>query len=126
MIEKKAIYMCEHCGNIIESLWNGKPPISCCGTNMKKLEANSVDSSVEKHVPVIERNGDKVTVKVGETAHPMDKDHYILCIEVIAGNKVYRQDLVEGDQKAEAHFIIAEQDISARAFCNKHGLWISK
>ena len=46
-------------------------------------------------------------------------------IEVIAGNKVYRQDLVEGDTVAETSFLIEEQDITARAYCNKHGLWKS-
>lgn len=125
-VEKKAIYKCETCGTVVESLWNGKPPVECCGKTMDKLEANVEDAAVEKHVPVIERDGNKVIVKVGEVAHPMAPDHYILFIEVVAGNKVYRQDLVEGDTVAEAVFTIEEQDIYARAYCNKHGLWTSK
>lgn len=125
MIEKKKVYECDLCGNIIESLWNGKPDISCCKQPMKELTLNTVDAAVEKHVPVIERDGNRVTVKVGEVPHPMQSDHYILFIEVIAGNKVYRHDLIEGDTVAVATFLIEEADIKARAFCNLHGFWES-
>lgn len=98
----------------------------CCGEEMQELAANTVDAAVEKHVPVIERNGSTVKVCVGSIAHPMEKDHYILCIEVLAGDKVYRHDFKEGDTKAEAVFTIEATDIVARAFCNLHGLWKSK
>lgn len=125
-VEKKAVYKCDTCETVVESLWNGEQPVECCGKAMDKLKENVVDAAVEKHKPVIVRDGNKVTVKVGEAAHPMDPDHYILFIEVVAGNKVYRQDLVEGDTVAEATFLIEEQDIYARAYCNKHGFWSSK
>jgi len=123
MIKKKSIYYCEKCHNIVESLWNGKPPLMCCGEEMKELEANTVDAAVEKHVPVIERDGKTVKVSVGSVPHPMEKDHYILCVEVLAGDKIYRHDFKEGDTKAEAVFQIEETDIVAREFCNLHGLW---
>ena len=126
MIKKKSIYYCEKCHNVVESLWNGKAPLMCCGEEMQELTANTVDAAVEKHVPVIERDGNTVKVSVGSTAHPMEKDHYILCIEVLAGDKVYRHDFKEGDTKAEAVFTVEETDIVARAFCNLHGLWQSK
>jgi superoxide reductase len=123
MIRKKSIYYCTKCHNIVESLWNGKPPLVCCGEDMQELTANTVDAAVEKHVPVIERDGNKVKVTVGSVPHPMEKDHYILCVEVLAGDKVYRHDFKEGDTKAEAEFMIEETDIVAREFCNLHGLW---
>ena len=125
MIKKKSIYYCKKCHNIVESLWNGKPSLVCCGEEMEELKANTVDAAVEKHVPVIERNGATVKVIVGSTPHPMQSDHYILFIEVIAGDKVYRHDFKEGDTKAEAVFLIDEEvkDIVAREFCNLHGLW---
>lgn len=127
MLEKGAVYKCRHCGNVIEGLWNGKPPVSCCGEPMKKLSPNTTDAVVEKHVPVVERNGNQVTVKVGEAAHPMTAEHYILFIEVLAGNKTYRHDFKEGDTVAEANFLIEEGvDVTARAFCNLHGFWASK
>lgn len=126
MLEKKQVYRCETCGNIVESLWNGKLPVSCCGHPMKKLVPNVVDAATEKHVPVIERKGNEVTVKVGDIAHPMTPEHYILFIEVLAGDKVYRHDFKEGDTVATAKFLIEEgTDLEARAYCNLHGFWKS-
>lgn len=126
MLEKKAVYKCEVCGNIVEALWNGKPSVICCGKPMTKQEPNTVDAAKEKHVPVLELDGNKVTVKVGEVAHPMTPEHYILFVEVVAGDKVYRHDFKEGDENAEATFLIEEQDLVARAYCNMHGFWSSK
>lgn len=128
MINKKSIYKCDVCGNIVESLWNGKPSISCCGQPMSELSMNTTDAAVEKHVPVIIREGKKVTVKVGEVAHPMTPEHYILFVELISGNTVLRQDFVEGDTAAEAVFFIDDENapLQAREFCNKHGFWGTK
>lgn len=125
MLKKKSVYFCNRCKNVVESLWDGKHDISCCGEPMVELKANTVDAAQEKHVPVIVRDGNKVTVKVGEAPHPMGADHYILFVEVLAGDKVYRHDFQEGDPVAEATFLIEEQDIKARAFCNLHGFWES-
>ncbi|MBD3318130.1 MAG: desulfoferrodoxin [Chitinivibrionales bacterium] len=126
MSVKKAVYRCEVCANVIEELWDGRPEPECCGQTMTKLEPNKTDAATEKHVPVIERDGNRVTVKVGEAPHPMTKEHYILFVEVMAGDKVYRHDFKEGDEKAEAEFLIEAQDIAARAFCNLHSFWSSK
>ena len=125
MLEKNEIYYCEECKNIVESLWEGKKKIICCTKPMVKLVANSIDAATEKHVPVIERTGNQVTVKVGENLHPMEGKHYILFLEVVAGQKVYRHNFMEGDGLAEATFTIEEEDIKARAFCNQHGFWQS-
>jgi superoxide reductase len=126
-MKKTAVYKCEKCGNIVEALFDVVTRASCCGQEMNELVANSVDASKEKHVPVIERQGNKVTVKVGSVAHPMTKEHYILFIELVAGNQVLRQDLKEGDTAAEAVFMIDEKvPLVARAYCNLHGFWTTK
>ena len=125
MVEKKEVYFCEKCNNVVEGLWNGNSTLVCCGQPMKKLDANTTDAAVEKHVPVIERDGNKVTVKVGGNPHPMEAAHYILFIELLAGDKVYRHDFKEGDGTAEATFLTDEQNLVARAFCNLHGFWQS-
>jgi superoxide reductase len=125
MVKKASVYFSEKHKVVVESLWNGDQELQCDGEPMVELKANTVDAAVEKHVPVIERDGNKVTVKVGEAPHPMGADHYILFVEVLAGNKVYRHDFKEGDTLAEASFLIEEQDIKARAFCNLHGFWES-
>jgi superoxide reductase len=124
-MNKKSIYYCKICHNIVESLWNSKTPVVCCGEKMEELAGNTVDAAVEKHVPVIERNGNIVKVSVGSVPHPMTPEHYILFVELLVGDKVYRHDFKEGDTVAEAVFMIdeAEGDITAREFCNLHGLW---
>jgi superoxide reductase len=126
MSKKNGVYYCELCGNIIEELWDGKTEPQCCGQQMNYLEPNTTDAATEKHVPVIEREGTTVTVKVGEVAHPMTPDHYILFVEVLDGDNVYRKNFKVGDAVAEAVFTVSGDDISARAYCNLHGFWASK
>jgi superoxide reductase len=126
-MKKLSVYKCEKCGNLVESLWNGEPSLFCCGQEMKELVPNSVDAAKEKHVPVIVREGKKVTVKVGSVAHPMTKEHYILFVELVAGNQVLRHDFKEGDTVAEAVFYVDENvTVIAREYCNLHGFWTTK
>ena len=47
---------------------------------LKELNANHTDGAFEKHVPVIEINGNQVHVSVGSVAHPMLEEHYITAI----------------------------------------------
>jgi superoxide reductase len=91
---------------------------------MKLFKENTTDASVEKHVPVVSREGKNVNVKVGSIAHPMEESHYIQWIEVISKDKAYRQFLNPGDAP-EADFCIEGKDIIVREYCNLHGLWKS-
>lgn len=116
------IYKCEICGNIVEMVHDGKGELVCCGQPMKLYTENSVDAAYEKHVPVIEKTNNGYKVTVGSTAHPMEEKHYIEWIELIADNKAYRKFLVPGD-KPTAEFCISADKITARAYCNLHGLW---
>ncbi len=63
---------------------------------MKKMTENTVDAAKEKHVPVIEKAGNGIKVKVGSVAHPMEEKHYIQFIELIVDGKLYRQFLAPG------------------------------
>ena len=121
-IKTLQVYKCDICGNIIEILHEGKPALVCCGKPMKLFEENTTDAAQEKHVPVVERTGSKITVKVGSIAHPMEDKHYIEWIQVVAGNKAYRAFLKPGDNP-EATFEIDAEKVTARAYCNLHGLW---
>jgi superoxide reductase len=123
---KNAVYKCDICNNVIEELWNGQPEPQCCNQQMTRLEPNTTEAATEKHIPVLEQNGTTVTVKVGEVAHPMTPQHYILFVEILAGDKVYRHNFKEGDSVAEANFVIDEPIITARAYCNLHGFWALK
>ncbi len=128
MVKKGSVYKCSRCGVVVESLWDGEESLSCCDSEMKELVANTSDGAKEKHVPVIERQGKLVTVKVGSVAHPMTKEHYILFVELIAGDTIMRHDFKVGDTVAEATFYVEDENVElkAREFCNLHGLWANK
>lgn len=120
--ERNQIYKCDLCGNIVEVLHGGIGTLVCCGKDMRLLKENEVDASIEKHVPVIEHVEGGVKVKVGSIPHPMQEDHYIEWIEILADGKAYRQYLNPGEQP-EAFFTIDAKEIVAREYCNLHGLW---
>jgi len=120
--ELNEIYKCSICGNIVEVVHVGGGELVCCGEPMEKLTENTVDASKEKHVPVIEKTATGVKVKVGSVPHPMEEKHYIEWIELLADGRAYRKYLKPGD-KPEAEFCITAQSITAREYCNLHGLW---
>jgi len=122
MTVQREIYKCEICGNIVEILHAGPGQLVCCGQPMKRYEENTVDAAKEKHVPVIEKTAEGFKVKVGSVAHPMEEKHYIEWIEVIADGKTYRKYLKPGDAP-EAVFCIDAATVTAREYCNLHGLW---
>jgi len=122
MAKQLEVYKCDLCGNIAEVLHGGAGELVCCGQPMSKLVENTVDAAKEKHVPAIEKTEDGVKVKVGDVAHPMEEKHYIEWIEVIVGGKVYRQFLKPG-KAPEATFDIEADQVTAREYCNLHGLW---
>ncbi|MDY6968246.1 MAG: desulfoferrodoxin [Spirochaetota bacterium] len=125
MTEKMQVYKCEICGNIVEMLHGGKGELICCGQPMKLFTENTVDAAKEKHVPVVEKDGDAIKVKVGDVAHPMEEKHYIEWIEVIHGDgKINRKYLKPGDSP-EASFCCIEGQATVREYCNLHGLWKS-
>jgi superoxide reductase len=124
MTQKNQVYKCPLCGNIVEVLHTGAGELVCCGQPMDLMVENTVDAAKEKHVPVVEKTDNGFKVSVGSVPHPMDEKHWIEWIELHAGGKVYRQDLAPGDAP-EAVFCVDAADVSARAYCNLHGLWMS-
>jgi superoxide reductase len=124
MTKRLQVYKCEICGNIVEMLHEGVGELICCGEPMKLMEENTVDAAKEKHVPVVEKAGDGVKVKVGSVAHPMEEKHYIEWVEVIADGKAYREFLKPGTAP-EAVFNLKAENVTAREYCNLHGLWRS-
>lgn len=121
-MEQLQVYKCEVCGNIVELLHVGGGELVCCGQPMTLQEEKTADSATEKHVPVIEKTADGILVKVGSIDHPMEEKHYIQWIELIADGKAYRQFLKPGDQP-QALFKITADSLTAREYCNIHGLW---
>ncbi|MDR2017629.1 MAG: desulfoferrodoxin [Syntrophobacterales bacterium] len=124
MAERLQVYKCEVCGNIVEVLHGGPGQFVCCNQPMILLKENTVDASLEKHVPVIEMNSDGIKVKVGTVAHPMEEKHYIEWVAIVADGKEYRQFLSPGGT-SEVFFPIRAEKVEAREYCNLHGLWKS-
>ena len=124
MTELKQIYRCNICGNIVEVLHTGVGQLVCCGQPMELLTEKIKDVGLEKHVLVMEKTDKRVKVKVGSVPHPMEQNHRIEWIEIIADDKLYRRFLKPGDPP-EAEFEITAEKVEAREYCNIHGLWRS-
>ncbi|MBR1714568.1 MAG: desulfoferrodoxin [Treponema sp.] len=116
-------FKCKKCGKIVEIVNEGCPVIVCCGDEMVELKANTTDGAAEKHVPVIEKDGENVKVKVGSAVHPMEDVHYIQWITIETDKGIQRKKLNPGENP-EATFVLAgEKLVAAYEYCNKHGLW---
>ena len=116
-------YLCEHCGNLIEMVEASGVPIICCGEPMTELVPGTVDASREKHVPVIEVDGDMVTVRVGSEAHPMTPEHYVTFVSLKTDKGIQRRALVAGDEPVAVFALVDEKVVAAYEYCNIHGLW---
>ena len=121
-MKRLEVYKCDVCGNIVEVMYAGAPALVCCDQPMKLLGENTTDAAKEKHVPVLEKVGGGLKVKVGSVAHPMEEKHFIQWIEVIAGDTVHTAYLKPG-AAPEAVFPVKTSPVTVREYCNLHGLW---
>lgn len=122
MTKRNDTYKCFVCGNIVEVMHPSVGELVCCNQPMRLLEGNTEEASLEKHVPVIERTASGIRVTVGSIGHPMEEAHYIEWIELVADDAVYRKYLKPGEPPI-AEFEVLAAKITAREFCNLHGLW---
>lgn len=116
-------YLCEKCGEVFFSADEAAPPVSCLG-GLKELVAGTSDGAAEKHVPVAVREGNILRVRVGETLHPMTREHFIGFVAAETRSGFYMRRL-RADGAPEAEFILAEGEevVNVYAYCNLHGLW---
>ena len=127
MTEKKQVYRCNVCGNILTLLCTGPGNLVCCDVPMELLEAEKKDVGPEKHIPVIEKSDKGVKVKVGEVPHPMEEDHHIQWVELSTPDQLYIQ-FLGVDDLPEAEFPVNlddEKEVTAKSYCNIHGFWKS-
>ncbi|MFH1285216.1 MAG: desulfoferrodoxin [Candidatus Micrarchaeota archaeon] len=122
MTELNEIYKCNICGNIVEMVHTGVGTLVCCGQPMELQKEKTKDVGSEKHVPIVEKTNQGVRVRVGSIPHPMEEKHFIEWIEILANGRVYRKKLEPSDAP-ETEFAVKADKISARAYCNIHGLW---
>jgi superoxide reductase len=123
----KKFYVCNLCGNFFGVVEDSGIFPMCCGDDMTEVEANTTDAAKEKHVPVLERDGKVLKVKVGSLSHPMEATHYIQWIIASQGNRTQRYALNASDEP-EAEFILDDEaeSVTVYAYCNLHGLWSAK
>ena len=115
-------FKCNHCGNVIVKAVDSGVPVVCCGEKMVELTANTVEASVEKHLPVVTKIDDcHIKVEVGSVAHPMLAEHHIAFVYVETENGGIRVNLKD---KPEAEIYVgAEKPVAVYEYCNLHGLW---
>ena len=153
MTKLNQIYKCGVCGNIVEVVHPSAGELSCCNQPMILQVENTVEASMEKHIPVVSKIEGGIHVNVGSIDHPMEEKHYIEWIELIIGNKkVFRKNLKPGDKPTACFkskdldlYEVPEEEITycegqecnftcknecgetiefaVRAYCNIHGLW---
>ncbi len=117
-------FKCRHCGNIVDFMYESGMPLSCCGENMQELIPGTSDGAAEKHVPVVQVDGAKITVLVGEVEHPMTEEHSIQWI-VLETKKGAQKVYLQPGEKPKAEFLLTDGDeaVAAYEYCNLHGLW---
>lgn len=108
-------------GNIITFL---KDSEAGSDEQMKELLPNTTDAAVEKHLPVAEVDGQKVSVKVGSAEHAMTEKHFIEWIALTSKQGKQIKELTP-DQAPEAEFVVCKEDtpLAVYAYCNLHGVW---
>ena len=123
MCNETRFYICQHCGNIVGMIHSSGVPVVCCGQKMTLIEAGTVEASREKHIPVVNVEGNTVKVSVGSVEHPMSEEHSITWIYLQTDKGGQRKCLNPGE-KPEVTFAVAdEKPVAVYAYCNLHGLW---
>ncbi|MBO6148092.1 MAG: desulfoferrodoxin Dfx [Lachnospiraceae bacterium] len=124
---KTRFFRCKKCGNFITFIGEKTACTpKCCGEEMAELTANTTDAAKEKHVPDVTIDGDKVTVQVGSTAHPMQEEHHIqfICLETERG--VSFRYLKPGEEPKAEFLLNGEKAVAVYEYCNLHGLWVKE
>jgi len=119
-------YICRRCGNIVAMVNDSGVNPVCCGEKMEVIEPNTVEASGEKHIPVVSVDGSVIKVNVGSVDHPMLKEHYIQWILLQTEHGAQRKLLSPDDAPSVSFSLIDDTPVAVYAYCNLHGLWMSK
>ena len=121
---EQKFYICPHCGNIIVKIKDCGVIPFCCGVKMQELIPFAKEGAKEKHIPVVNKNGNNIEVIVGSIEHPMTDEHFIewVFLQTKFGNQFQR---LTPSSKPVAHFSLTDGDEveAVYAYCNLHGLW---
>lgn len=118
------VLVCKVCGNVVGMIEDHHVPVYCCGQPMNELKANESEGALEKHLPLVSRQGNEIRVSVGSVEHPMLENHWITLIQLETDKGIYQKRLT-ANQRPEATFILSEGErpLAAYEYCNLHGFW---
>ena len=125
-------YTCRFCGNLVAMVNDTGRNIGCCGKDMTEvtpIAADEMDKKGEKHTPVIENDHGTVRITVGPEGnrHPMNEDHSIGWVCLVTNEGSHRKTLSpNGSDVAEFKLSKGERPIAAFAYCNVHGIYVTK
>ena len=123
MCGNQKFFICKHCGNLIGLVENNGVPLDCCGEKMTELIPNTVEASVEKHLPVVSVFENRIEVEIGSIPHPMEEAHHIDFIYVETEKGGQRKSLKVGEAPKAVFCFEDDKPIAVYAYCNIHGLW---
>ena len=122
-MNKTKFYICAHCRNIVEMVYDTDIKLFCCGDEMQELVPNTVEASGEKHIPAVTVQGDTVEVNVGSVNHPMESVHWIEWVQLVTDKGSQRKYLKPGEAPNVKFLLSGEKPLAVYAYCNLHGLW---
>lgn len=93
----------------------------------EEMIAGDSDAAAEKHVPVVTKDGQKITVDIGSVPHPMLEEHSIMWAAVETTLGGHWINLKPGEApKAEFELQSGEEAKTVYIYCDLHGLWKSE
>ena len=122
-MNKTKFYICAHCRNIVEMVYDTDIKLFCCGDEMKELVPNTVEASGEKHIPTVTVKDGLVEVNVGSVNHPMESVHWIEWVQLVTDKGSQRKYLKPGEAPNVKFLLSDEKPLAVYAYCNLHGLW---
>jgi superoxide reductase len=120
---KTKFYVCSHCRNIAEMVYDTDIALYCCGDKMQELVPNTVEASGEKHIPAVKVGDGVVEVNVGSVDHPMEEIHWIEWVQLVTDKGMHRRFLKPGEAPNVSFRLEDEKPLAVYAYCNLHGLW---
>ena len=123
MSGNQKFFYCKRCGNIVAFINNSGVPMICCGEKLTELVPNTVEASVEKHLPVVNIADGSIKVQVGSAPHPMEEGHHISFIYVETEKGGQRKHLNIGEEAKASFSFLDDKPVAVYAYCNLHGLW---
>ena len=123
MSGEQKFYICKLCGNFIGIIKQRSNQLVCCGQSMTALVPNTVEASVEKHLPAVTVSNNSLKVEVGSVLHPMTDEHHITFVYVETQNGGQRKCLKIGSVPSVTFAFLEDKPVAVYAYCNLHGLW---